>query len=72
MDMIEVDVTIEETVSETFKIKVPANCEDPIEKAMNIARKKYWNSDLVLEPGNLTASQMCATLGDEATEWVDL
>ncbi len=61
-------VTIEELVSKKFKIDAHS-----IEDAMNIAEQRYNQGEFVLEPGALTAKQMCAENenGTEVTEWIE-
>ncbi len=54
-------VTIEETVSEDFKIEV-----DNIEAALEIAEKNYKSSKFVLELGNIICKQICAESFDGA------
>lgn len=61
-------VIIEETLSEEFEVEAKTK-----EEAIDIAEKKYRNGEIVLEPGNLTAAQMVALLGNEnlqeTTKW---
>ena len=60
-------VTIEELVSKKFKIDAHS-----IEDAMNIAEQRYNQGEFVLEPGALTAKQMCENEnGTEVTEWIE-
>ncbi len=62
-------VTIEETVSETFKV----NAKN-IGEAMDLAERKYREGEFVLEPGNLVCTQMSAESADgkESTNWVEI
>ena len=62
------NITIEEVVSETFKIEA-----NSMEEAMEIAEEKYNNCEVVLEPGNLVSKSMqCEDLEtNETTDWVD-
>ena len=65
--MKEYKVTIEEHVSETFKIQA-----NDIEEAMKIAEEKYNNGTIILEPGNLTYKCMQADDGEgDCTEWTE-
>ena len=67
--MAEYIVTIEETVSEGFKISA-----DSVKEALEIARQMYKNGELVLEPGNLVSGRMSVS-GDEGGEgavWYEL
>lgn len=67
--MVEYIVTIEETVSEGFKISA-----DSVKEALEIARQMYKNGELVLEPGNLVSGRMSVSghEGDEGGVWYEL
>lgn len=56
-------VNIQEVVSETFEIEA-----NSVEEALEIAREKYDNGEIVLEPGELISTS--ASAYDEKTgEW---
>lgn len=61
-------VIIEETVSKRFTVEA-----DDAQDALSIAREKYRNGDLVLDPGELESVQM-AVVDDagEIGEWEGL
>lgn len=60
-------VTIEEHVSQTFKVNA-----DNIEEAMEIAKEKYNNGEFVLEPGEVNAKLMMADDGEgDCTDWTE-
>lgn len=61
-------VTIEEMVSQRFEINA-----NSIEEAINIVEGKYNAGEIVLEPGELVAKQMCAESkdGSDTSEWVE-
>lgn len=60
-------VTIEEIISEKFKISA-----DSIEEAMNTAEERYKEWKFVLSPGTLVTKQLRIEdeSGVEAIEWV--
>ena len=62
------EITIEETVSETFVVFA-----DSEEDAVNIATKKYNFGEFVLQPGSLVAKQMSVhdVDNDTYTEWFE-
>ncbi len=61
------EITIEETVSDTFTV-IAENAKE----AMKIAVDKYNTSEFVLEPGFLVAKQMAITsLNHEEMEWIE-
>lgn len=66
--MKEFEITIEETVSQTFTVEA-----NSMEEAMDIANEKYYDGEFVLEPGTLTGKQMMGydPETDENTNWVD-
>lgn len=60
-------VTIEEHISQTFKVEA-----NDIGEAMEIAEENYNNGEFVLEPGEVTAKLMMADDGDgDCTEWTE-
>ena len=62
------EVTIEETATETFLIEAQNKDE-----AMRVAKTKYENGEIVLEPGHLLAKQMAVHDIEEDiyTEWFE-
>ena len=62
------EVTIEETVDETFEVEA-----NDMEEAEEIAIEKYKDGEFVLEPGEVT--NKCLMVRDpengEETNWVD-
>lgn len=64
----EFDITIEETISETFRV-VAVDEESAIKNAI----KKYKKGDLILEPGNLAFTQMQVhdIQNNTYTEWFE-
>lgn len=62
------EVTIEETVDETFEVEA-----NSMEEAEEIAIEKYNDGEFVLEPGNLTGKMMMVRdpETDEETSWFD-
>ena len=56
-------VNIQEVVSETFEIEA-----DSMEKALEIAREKYDDGEIVLEPGELISTNASA-YDEETGEW---
>lgn len=60
-------ITIEETVSQTFEVEA-----ESIDEAMLIADDKYDSGEFVLEPGELVDKQMKGydPETDEDTSWV--
>ena len=62
------DITIEELISQDFKINA-----NSIEEAISIAKEKYNGGKFVLAPGTLIAKQMQAKNEDstEITEWTE-
>ena len=54
-------------ISQDFEVEA-----EDVEKAMQIAQKKYKNGEFVLAPGNLVCKQMAITKPNEdVTEWVE-
>ncbi|MCL2525669.1 MAG: DpnD/PcfM family protein [Coriobacteriia bacterium] len=64
--MKEYEIIIEETISEAFTVIA----QSP-EEALDIARQKYRDCEFVLEPGNITSSQMAVANNNEL-EWHEL
>ncbi len=62
-------ITIEETVSDSFIIEA-----DNLKQALQIAQNKYYDSEIILEPGNLLNTKMQISNDDldEQTDWIDL
>ena len=62
------NITIEETVSQTFEIEA-----DSLEEAMEIAEQKYDDCEIVLEPRELVNKQMKGydAEAEEETSWVE-
>ena len=60
------EVTIEETVSQTFTVEAESK-----EEAYHIAEKNYYNCDFVLEPGECTFRKMSIPdeISGDLTEW---
>ena len=60
-------ILIEEHTPEKFEIEA-----EDMDKAFNIAEKKYYNGEFVLEPGNVSHRLMSGESadGEESTEWV--
>lgn len=56
-------VNIEEVVTETFEIEA-----NSVEEALEIAREKYDNGEMVLEPGELIETRASA-YDEETGEW---
>lgn len=63
------NVTIEETISQTFKIEAG---ED--EDAVEIAIQKYKAGELILEDSSLTGAQVMAETEDStvSTSWTEI
>ena len=61
------DILIEEHTVEKFKIEA-----EDMDEAFKIAEKKYYNGEIVLEPGNVSHRLMSGESadGEESTEWV--
>ena len=61
-------IIIEEHVSEEFEVEA-----ENMEEAFNIAEKKYYSGEFVLEPGNVSHRLMSRETADgkECTEWVE-
>ena len=61
-------ILIEEHTQEKFEIEA-----EDMDKAFNIAEKKYYNGEFVLEPGNVSHRLMSGESADgkECTEWVE-
>lgn len=61
-------ITFEETISETFEINAK-NYED----ALKLAIKKYTNSELIVENGNLISKKVCVStnIENDDVEWID-
>ncbi len=58
-------VTIEETVTQDFKVEA-----ETAEEALRIAEEKYSDGEFVLEPGEVIAKKMAITSPtNRATEW---
>lgn len=62
------NILIEEHIVEKFEIEA-----ENMEEAFNIAEKKYYNGEFVLEPGNVSYKLMSGETadGEESTEWVE-
>ncbi len=62
------NIFIEEHIVEKFEIEA-----ESMEEAFNIAEKKYYNGEFVLEPGNVSHKLMSGERadGEESTEWVE-
>jgi hypothetical protein len=60
-------ILIEEYTVEKFKIEA-----EDMDEAFKIAEKKYYNGEIVLEPGNVSHRLMSGESadGEESTEWV--
>jgi len=60
-------ILIEEHTVEKFKIEA-----EDMNEAFKIAEKKYYNGEIVLEPGNVSHRLMSGESadGEESTEWV--
>ena len=56
-------VNIQEVVSETFEIE-----SNSVEEALEIAREKYDNGEIVLEPGELISTSASA-YDEKIGEW---
>ena len=61
-------ITIEEHISQAFEIEA-----NDMEEAMELAEKKYHDSDIVLEMAEVNAKLMMAEdeLTGECTEWTE-
>ena len=61
-------IVIEEHVSGEFEIEA-----EDMDEAFKIAEKKYYNGEIVLEPGNVSHRLMSGESadGEESTEWVE-
>ena len=61
-------ITIEEMISNPFEVFA-----EDLDKAMEIAIKKYNSGEFVLDPGNLVAKQMEIhdVIEDTYTEWIE-
>ena len=61
-------ILIEEHTVEKFKIEA-----EDMDEAFKIAEKKYYNGEIVLEPGNVSHRLMSGESADEeeSTEWVE-
>lgn len=61
-------ILIEEHTPEKFEIEA-----EDMDKAFNIAEKKYYNGEFVLETGNVSHRLMSGETadGEESTEWVE-
>lgn len=59
-------VNIQEVVSETFEIEA-----DSMEEALEIAREKYDDGEIVLEPGELISTSASA-YDEETGEWSEV
>ena len=58
-------VTIEETVTQDFKVEA-----ETAEEALRIAEEKYSDGEFVLEPGEVIAKKVAITSPtNRATEW---
>lgn len=57
-------IIIEETISENFEIEA-----EDIDEALKVAKQKYKNGEIVLNPGNLIFKQISAS--DEKGNSVD-
>ena len=62
------EVTIEETLTQTFKVKA-----NSLTEACEIASEKYNNGEFVLEPGELESKEMMARDAEteEETNWFE-
>ena len=62
------EITIEESISQTFVIEA-----DDEESAMNIAEKRYYSGEFVLDAAECSNKQMCIhdTKNDSWSEWVE-
>lgn len=68
MTYLKVQVTIEETLSQTFEVEA-----NSAEEAMELARERYNSGEYVVETDNVTNRQMegaCEENG-EVTSWVE-
>ena len=61
-------IIIEEHVSEEFEVEA-----ENMEEAFNIAEKKYYSGEFVLEPGNVSYKLMSGEIVDrkESIEWIE-
>lgn len=60
-------IVIEETVAQNFEIEA-----ENAEQAIEIAEKKHYKGEFVLEPGEVCFKQMAVIKPDnKATEWVE-
>ena len=61
-------ITIEEMISKPFEVFA-----EDLDKAMEIAIKKYNSGEFVLDPGNLVVKQMEIhdVIEDTYTEWIE-
>ncbi|ERK48901.1 DpnD/PcfM family protein [Leptotrichia sp. oral taxon 879] len=61
-------IIIEKHVSEEFEVEA-----ENIEEAFNIAEKKYYSGEFVLEPGNVSYKLMFGETVDrkESIEWIE-
>ncbi|WP_455042517.1 DpnD/PcfM family protein [Leptotrichia buccalis] len=61
-------IIIEEHVSEEFEVEA-----ENMEEAFNIAEKKYYSGEFVLEPGNVSHKLISGKTvdGKESTEWIE-
>lgn len=61
-------IVFEETLSKEFSIEA-----ENAEAALEVAREKYSNGEIVLEPGELTQTLMSVTSPEnEVTEWEEV
>ena len=61
-------IIIEEHVSEEFEVEA-----ENMKEAFNIAEKKYYSGEFVLEPGNVLHKFIFGETvdGKESTEWIE-
>ena len=61
-----ITVTIEEHISQEFEVEA-----DTLEEAMEIAERKYYDGEFILDNANVNAKLMTAhdKYYDEMTEW---
>lgn len=61
-------ILLEEHTVEKFEIEA-----EDMDEAFKIAEKKYYNGEIVLEPGNVSHRLMSGESadGEESTEWVE-